>query len=78
MKMTEKKNKKGLILITVCIHWRTIWKIVNCAKFVVLLKYKIYLFIIIIIIILLQHLGLPIPTAKQKYIYIYMKKKNDH
>ena len=71
MKMTEKKIKKGLILITVCIHWTTIWKIVNCSKFVVLLKYKIYLFIYYYYYFYYN----PYQQQRQKKIYIYMKKK---
>ena len=39
---TQKKKKKSLIIINVCIDWRTEWKTGIYAKFVILLKYRNY------------------------------------
>ena len=37
-----KKSEKSLIIINVCIHRRTVWKIGSHAKYVILLKYRDY------------------------------------
>ena len=36
------KKKFSPIMINVCIHWRTVWKTGNYAKYVILLKYRDY------------------------------------
>ena len=35
-------QKKSQIIINVCIHWRTVWKVGSHAKYVILLKYRDY------------------------------------
>ena len=41
--LTQKKvRKKSPIIINVCIHWRTVWKTGNHAKYVILLKHRDY------------------------------------
>ena len=40
--LTKRSPKKCLIIINVCIHRRTVWKIGSHAKYVILLKYRDY------------------------------------
>ena len=37
--LTKKKSAKSLVIINVCTHRRTVWKMVSHAKYVILLKY---------------------------------------
>ena len=41
-KQKSEKKKKSLIMISVCIHQRTVWKTGSDAKYVILLKYRDY------------------------------------
>ena len=44
---------ESLIIINVCIHWRTVWKTGICAKYIILQNIDITVIIIIIIIMML-------------------------
>ena len=39
-----KSLQEKCVIIIVCIHWRTIWKIGSHAKYVILLKYRNYVY----------------------------------